>query len=112
MVSFARHRFERTALDRGQPIVRQPLQLQQCGLAPSRAPANGRPGATANGSGSTYRRAPKPEGVLWGKVNGELKRQAIRDLTIESGLVLMEGEIFSRNADLSVMAPGCSTNSP
>ena len=64
--------------------------------APSRAPANGRPGATANGSGSTYRRAPKPEGVLWGKVNGELKRQAIRDLTIESGLVLMEGEIFSQ----------------
>ncbi|NCC76031.1 MAG: PHP domain-containing protein, partial [Clostridia bacterium] len=64
--------------------------------APSRAPASARNGANGNGNGSTYRRAPKPEGVLWGKVNGELKRQAIRDLSTESGLILMEGEIFSQ----------------
>ncbi len=42
-----------------------------------------------------YRRQPKVDGLLWGKVNPELKRQAIRDLNNESGLVLLEGEIFS-----------------
>jgi len=63
---------------------------------PPRASANGHANTRAHGPGATYRRAPKPEGILWARSMGELKRQAIRDLTTESGLVLMEGEIFSQ----------------
>ncbi|MDD2534543.1 MAG: PolC-type DNA polymerase III [Eubacteriales bacterium] len=68
---------------------------------PANPPQNGSI-AAAKGSGSgapnfatPYRRPPKVEGVLWGKVNGDLKRQSVRELNNESGLVLLEGEIFA-----------------
>lgn len=61
------------------------------------AASGGRPpsAASANSANTPFRRQPKVEGVLWGKVNPDLKRQAVRNLNNESGLVLLEGEIFS-----------------
>lgn len=75
--------------------ARPPASHPAAAPSAGRTPANARSAANGGAAGG-YRRVPKPEGVLWGKVNGELRRQAIRDLTIESGLVLMEGEIFSQ----------------
>jgi DNA polymerase-3 subunit alpha (Gram-positive type) len=49
----------------------------------------------AQSANKPYRRQPKVEGLLWGKINSELQRTAIRDLNNESGLVLLEGEVFS-----------------
>ena len=77
-------------------------QLADAGQQPSTSrPGNGEicaaPGnpPPPDKAATPYRRPPKVEGQLWGKVNGDLKRTAIRDLNNESGLVLMEGEIFS-----------------
>jgi DNA polymerase III subunit alpha, Gram-positive type len=37
----------------------------------------------------------KPAGMIWGKVRPELSRSSIASLNSESGLVLVEGEVFS-----------------
>lgn len=62
---------------------------------PARRPSSpARPSGSVAG-GRPYRRAPKPEGVIWGKINPELRRSAIADVNSESGLVLLEGTVFA-----------------
>ena len=41
-----------------------------------------------------FRRQPKPEGLIWGKMRSELVHSPITSLNSESGLVLLEGEVF------------------
>jgi len=70
--------------------VPAPAPAAQARTAPSTA------GRSADNK--TYRRQPRPEGVIWGKIRTELSRLPIGDLNSESGLVLIEGEVFGLEA--------------
>lgn len=58
----------------------------------SRLPADGALGRPA--PDKPFRRQPKPDGVIWGRIRPELKKTPVADLNSEAGLVLIEGEVF------------------
>lgn len=62
--------------------------------APAHSDAPARVAAATNGD-RPFRRQPKPEGLIWGKMRSELSRTPISDLNSESGLVQLEGQVFA-----------------
>ena len=68
------------------------------GSPPPAPPRTASPPSAKLTDNKAFRRQPKPEGVLWGKIRSELSRTAIGSLNSESGLVLIEGEVFDLEA--------------
>ncbi len=67
-----------------------PMRTSKNAADPKKMAQSTPPGQPAK----TFRRQPKPEGVIWGRIRPELSRVPISALNSESGLVLLEGEVF------------------
>ncbi len=81
---------------------RSPSADSAAGSAPVPMPPSPRVIAPTAGRRSTepnpFRRQPKAEGVIWGKIRTELTTTPIASINSEAGLVQMEGEVFNLEA--------------